>query len=273
MKVILSRKGMDSQSGGIPSPIMPDGTLASLPIPDNTSGVAYADLRYQGQSYREIIHQLSPHFDFTKKPMCHLDPDIFRDIKGRQDNWKPAFGQCDTSACHLDKKGVGIGDLFLFYGMFRQTECGSDGSLKFVRNAPIIHIIYGYMKVGEVLYNADEIKAYSPQHPHAVNLQRKYNRLYVPAEFGTFHYDEQLVLTKPGQSSRRLWVLPEFFADPNIEISWQGENHPISKDGDAELNSACRGQEFVITATTEEAENNLLAWVDCLLQAGTKGGR
>ena len=33
MKVILSRKGFDSSNGGCPSPILPDGTLLSLPIP------------------------------------------------------------------------------------------------------------------------------------------------------------------------------------------------------------------------------------------------
>ena len=33
MKLILSRKGFDSQSGGCPSPIFPNGTLYSLPIP------------------------------------------------------------------------------------------------------------------------------------------------------------------------------------------------------------------------------------------------
>ncbi len=33
MKVVLSRKGFDSANGGIPSPIMPDGTMLSLPIP------------------------------------------------------------------------------------------------------------------------------------------------------------------------------------------------------------------------------------------------
>ena len=33
MKVILSRKGFDSSFGGYPSPILPDGTLISLPIP------------------------------------------------------------------------------------------------------------------------------------------------------------------------------------------------------------------------------------------------
>ncbi len=34
LKVILSRKGFDSSYGGCPSPILPDGTLLSLPIPD-----------------------------------------------------------------------------------------------------------------------------------------------------------------------------------------------------------------------------------------------
>ncbi|MHA1435339.1 MAG: hypothetical protein ACTSO7_15970 [Candidatus Heimdallarchaeota archaeon] len=33
MKVILSRKGFDSANGGYPSPILPDGTLLSIPIP------------------------------------------------------------------------------------------------------------------------------------------------------------------------------------------------------------------------------------------------
>jgi len=34
MKVILSRKGFDSSYGGCASPILPDGTLLSLPIPE-----------------------------------------------------------------------------------------------------------------------------------------------------------------------------------------------------------------------------------------------
>ena len=34
VRVVLSRKGFDSSSGGYPSPILPDGTLLSLPIPE-----------------------------------------------------------------------------------------------------------------------------------------------------------------------------------------------------------------------------------------------
>ena len=33
MKIILSRKGFDSENGGYPSPILPNGTLLSIPIP------------------------------------------------------------------------------------------------------------------------------------------------------------------------------------------------------------------------------------------------
>lgn len=66
MKVILSKKGMDSMSGGMASPILPDGTLLSFPIPDNISNLQYKDVFYRGQSLQEIIHQLKSGFDFTK---------------------------------------------------------------------------------------------------------------------------------------------------------------------------------------------------------------
>ena len=66
MKVILSRKGMDSESGRVASPILPDGTLLSLPIPDRKSKKKYEDIQYKGQNYRDIITRLHPDFDFEK---------------------------------------------------------------------------------------------------------------------------------------------------------------------------------------------------------------
>jgi hypothetical protein len=44
MRIIFSRKGFDSSSGGVPSPIFPDGRMLSLPIPDRLSRIAYADI-------------------------------------------------------------------------------------------------------------------------------------------------------------------------------------------------------------------------------------
>ncbi len=122
MKVVLSRKGMDSRAGGIPSPILPDGTLLSLPIPNEKSGVPYGDLVYKGRTYQQIIQQIHPTFDFQKHPFCHLDPDIYGVLKNKHAGWKPAFGQYEIPAKHLDGQGVDVGDVFLFYGMFRQTE-------------------------------------------------------------------------------------------------------------------------------------------------------
>ena len=39
MKIILSRKGFDSPAGRRPSPIFPNCTMMSLPIPDDNSMV------------------------------------------------------------------------------------------------------------------------------------------------------------------------------------------------------------------------------------------
>ena len=155
MKVVLSRKGMDSKAGGIPSPILPDGTLLSLPIPNEKSGVSYDALVYKGHTYQQIIQQIHPTFDFQKHPFCHLDPDIYGVLKNTHAGWKPAFGQYEIPAKHLDNQGVGMGDVFLFYGMFRQTEKLPDGTLHFKKGAPIQHIIYGYMVVSEILKDQD----------------------------------------------------------------------------------------------------------------------
>ena len=267
MKAILSRKGMDSKAGKMPSPILPDGTLLSLPIPDNASGTGYGDLYYKGQSLQEIIGQLNPRFDFTKNKTCHLDPDISDRIKDRPSEWKPAFGQWGGPAVHLDRLGVDIGDIFLFYGMFRQTEY-QDGRLNYVKGSPIRHIIYGYLRIGEIIRKQEDITHSFYWHPHSKYASYPNNRLYLADEYGTFCYAKSLVLTQDGQKSRRIWHLPPFFAENGISISWQGKNHPVMKDGFSLLSSAARGQEFVITADTEEQQQNLCKWVENLVHNG-----
>jgi hypothetical protein len=44
MKVILSRKGFDSEYGGYPSPILPDGRMIFLPIPLPDDSACYSSL-------------------------------------------------------------------------------------------------------------------------------------------------------------------------------------------------------------------------------------
>ncbi|MEE1178042.1 MAG: hypothetical protein U0K71_13650 [Paludibacteraceae bacterium] len=76
MKVSLSRKGFDSGYGRIPSPILPDGTLLSFPIPDpDSSGNPFDSLVFEDKSYYDIIKELSPKTKIISQDTCHLDPD------------------------------------------------------------------------------------------------------------------------------------------------------------------------------------------------------
>ena len=124
------------------------------------------------------------------------------------------------------------------------------------------------MRVGDILRDEQKITDFYPWHPHSNNTSHANNRLYLPAEYGTFRYTETLVLTQSGQSNRSLWQLPPFFAQKGISISWQGNNQPVLKNGFSLLNSSARGQEFIITADTEKQEDNLHKWVENMIQIG-----
>ena len=65
MKIILSRKGFDSSNGSIPSPILPDGTLLSLPIPAKFDSISFDDLNYNGVLFSDILRQLKGKEDKT----------------------------------------------------------------------------------------------------------------------------------------------------------------------------------------------------------------
>ena len=256
MKLILSRKGFDSGYGGMPSPILPDGTLLSMPIPTDDV-VEYKNLTYNGQSYLDILKQLKPKFD---KTTCHLDPDIRKGCIERTKDWIAAFGQADAALSHLNNQDVKVGDIFLFFGWFKQTEYDKNGKLRFVKNAPDLHIIYGYLQVGKVLYNWSDIKEMY-WHPHA-DLRRKddsLNAIYVASDkfidtnltgYGTFDYSKKLVLTKEGDSHRTHWLLPKCLEHKKITY------HSGNSYKEGYFKSACRGQEFVV-----ECDEDIFDWI------------
>ncbi len=259
MKIILSRKGFDSGAGGMPSPIMPDGTLLSMPIPANNS-ISYDDLYYKDIPYSAIIKDLKPTFRYS---CCHLDPDIRKDCSKRSEDWIAAFGQAGAALTHLNNNGVSIGDIFLFYGWFRRTEYTKGGRLRFVPNSPHLHIIYGYLQVGNILSDYDEIK-HIHWHPHAEKEREndRLNSIYLPTEklltsgvsgYGLFNYSDELVLTKKGHP-RSHWELPKCLLGK--EISY----HNASNHKEGYFQSAMRGQEFVV-----DADKHILEWVNNLI--------
>ncbi len=239
MKVILSRKGFDSANGGIPSPIMPDGTLLSMPIPFDDENTAYADIQWNGMTYADILRDLNPTREYTR---CHLDPDIrdnrVKHIKG----WAPAFGQLGSAQGKLRNAGVEEGDLILFFGWFRKAVESKAG----YRFAPRdehdfyagndLQVIFGYMQIGEIITDQDRIRKYY-WHPHSTDAHtcNKNNVLYLPTDklslapsmkgYGTLDFRKDRVLTKEG-CTRATWdeypfLMPEHIA-ANVKNSAKG---------------------------------------------------
>jgi hypothetical protein len=161
MKVILSRKGFDSSNGGIPSPIMPDGTMLSMPIPLPDENVRYIDIHWNGMSYAEILSQLRPGMPYDK---CHLDPDIRDNRIARVDGWAPAFGQVGAAQGKLRNAGVAVGDLILFFGWYRKvimTERGYRFAPKTETDfyaGSDLQAIFGYMQIGEIVTDPEQIR-------------------------------------------------------------------------------------------------------------------
>ena len=246
-RIVLSRKGFDSSSGGSPSPIFPDGRILSLPIPAPPrypkSSRRFRDVSWDGSSLSPLVECLS---NVRGKCWCHLDPDIRTNAVQRQPGWRPAFGQVDGEQTHLDRQGVDRGDLFLFFGTFRQVEEDGTGHWRQVRSAPKVHMLFGWLQVQEVLSlrtDADYDRAlfkypWLSDHPHFHGSfkQRAYNLRKLPNNTvylstpklniegidvpggGVFqNEDSRIVLTdseevEKGASCRRsFWRLPEWF--------------------------------------------------------------
>lgn len=267
VKIILSRKGFDSSNGGSPSPIMPDGSLLSMPIPSGNSA-RYTDLHYHGLSYSDLLHQLNPKFVYDH---CHVDPDIRKDVwAGRIPNWKPAFGQVNSAQGVLMNAGVEPGDIFLFFGWFRRAEKYQDCYRFIKRNAGTfydhsdLHVIYGYMQIGRIITNPGEIIRYS-WHPHSdrEHLNNRTNALYIPSEklslnpnlkgYGTLNYRQDRVLTMENQN-RGTWNAYPFLMPENV----YGERKNSAKK--AGLFYSGIWQELVVYES-----NGLLEWVKSIV--------
>ncbi len=263
MKIILSRKGFDSQYGGMPSPILPDATLLSLPIPSKTDlETKFTEIQYKGRSYYDLIRMLNPNTRIKEYYACHLDPDIRETVRERQYGWMPAFGQEGAALSHLKNQNVGVGDLFLFFGWFKKTQ-NIDGKIVYEKGAPDLHVIYGYFQVGAIIDNPADIPEWLKKHPHTkVEKWEKPNVIYVAAPqlsfcpelpgAGNFGFGDNLVLTKPG-CSRSTWALPDFFRHIPISYNanaWQEDS----------FIAASKGQEFVFEANDEAME-----WVKGML--------
>lgn len=261
MKIILSRKGFDSSSGGCPNPIFPDGSLLALPIPDQRSVVRYEQLSHQGMVLGELVEQLTGGRVLASKG-AHLDPDLCFDHFQRQPGWQPVLGQSGSAQGHLRKQGIDAGDLFLFFGLFRPVERHS-GQWRFVPKTPARHIVWGWLQVGQVVAVdelAPEDRAWLAYHPHCQREADRNNMLYLGKEqlslgdylagtgFG-HHVHDAYVLTDPAASRPSAWRLPRWFfpGDKREPLSFHHKPDRWSRNSRyCFLQSVARGQEFVL---------------------------
>lgn len=265
MKLVLSRKGFDSSAGGFPSPILPGGRMVWLPIPDKNSVITYRDIQCDGESIGPMVEQLT-HGRIPQTYRAHLDPDLVEGSRVRRPGWRPVFGQTNQAQTHLQKNGIGAGDLFLFFGLFRRTRRAA-GRLAWERGERPGHVIWGWLQVDEVLSpnEADTRRyAWAIDHPHFYRGDDPQNTIYVARKqldlgldfsrdlpgAGVFpQYVSELQLTAEDGRNASDWKLPSWFFPHRgrTPLTYHAKPGRWENRGDhTRLSAVSRGQEFVL---------------------------
>ena len=285
MKIIFSRKGFDSQYGRVPSPILPDGSLQTFPIPSRY-GRPLGDVQCSLGPLHSLAGDLTDGV-ITARTSVHLDPDLSELSAPRLPGWRASLGQVGAAQKHLAKQGVGPGDVFLFFGWFRQAEIVA-GRWRYVPGAPNLHALFGWLQVGEVhRVGATECPVWLADHPHVQHAARigVDNTIYVAGErlagvrqrlpaAGTFrNWGAGLQLTAPG-SSRSIWRVPRWLLknpdEPTLSYHRDPERWRLEDDW-AIVQTVGKGQEFVIdVGDCKDASDWLHGLV--LRHGTTKGG-
>ena len=240
MKIIFSRKGFDSAAGGGPSPIV-GGRPVSLPIPD-TKGFAQAT--YGERGLGELVAAAS-RGRLSGDDLCHDDPMFLSD-------GHCIFGQCGGAQTHLDRQGIGAGDIFLFFGWFAGEGHGDH------------HRIFGCLKVEEIVRlaaaDAKTMRRFADLgHPHAFGFHHanRSDTLYFGEGRTAARASDALRLTREGHT-RTHWRVPEWLGEVGLSYHREAKRWPAPDH----LVSVAQGQEFVADIT---GRDDARAWLDAIL--------
>lgn len=280
MKIIISRKGFDSKYGGTPSPIFPNGEMVSFPIPSEDSHLQCGSVSSSMGNLGGLFSQLTSS-RLNGSTRIHLDPDLDSSALARQPGWLPAFGQVGGSQSHLVNQGVGVGDLFLFFGWFRNVYQNSAGNWDYHSGAPDLHVLFGWLQIDDIIpvgNNFGPVLGRYPwlnNHPHLSGNCGPTNTVYIATKNlkipglhsfpggGVFDFDQKRVLTASG-FSRSVWRLPSWFFPSSGIPTLSYHKNPkrwTPAGGDVLLNSAKIGQEFVLDCNNSQ---NAIPWASSL---------
>ena len=238
--------------------------MYSLPIPGGHDDdvIRYRDLHHGNINIGQVMEDLTGG-QHKAGEFPHFDPDVRPEAFLRHDNWRGLFGQAGAAEGHLENQGVGAGDVFLLFGLFRRVEETRTG-WRFVRWAPQQHLLWGWLQIEQVC-KVDDIWddgrfVWATYHCHFGWYGDPSNTLYVAAHqldmkdavaapgYGVFpKFDERLVLTKPGGQVTQ-WRLPRwFYPDGNKTPLTYFPRKLWQQDSDfAYVQRRGPGQEFVL---------------------------
>lgn len=252
MKIIFSRKGFDSSAGGVPSPIV-NHVPISLPIPGGFG---------EPQRYRDLQHplagNLAPHVTTLTNGRiganfpAHADPVL-------PDGWGPAaLGQTGAAQAHLENQGVGSGDVFVFFGLFRNRTAPKGHP-----DARPHHRIFGMMTVTQLcrLGANPDIDPSNPylaawrDHPHVVRRgQADNNTLWIGNGCLARAATPALRLTDPDATGVSKWRIPPWLKTTGLSY----HDNP-NRWSNNHLHLVARGQEFVADISTTPDAREWLA--------------
>ena len=257
MKIVFSRKGWDSGAGGAASPIL-NGMPVSLPIPGSMREPRrFADIDIETPGGTVNLGDLAAKISRGRVPArqgAHDDPMFHLSSQNRP---RAALGQTGAAQSHLDNMGVGAGDVFLFFGLFRDY-CDP--------GAQPHHRIFGAMRIQTRIRlgatpDPDMWRDLDLPctHRHLARPgQRDNNTLWLGPGYRAHRATPALRLTRD-EARPSLWSVPDWLRETGLSYHANPDRW-----GKGTLRSVSRGQEFVSDIGNSQ-DHPARAWLDAIL--------
>ena len=244
-KIIFSRKGFDSTAGGIPS-FKRDDTLISFPIPYTKNTLTTYNNVGLGKDIQELSNNRIKATD-----TCHFDPNLDYG----------EFGQVGAAQTHLENNNVDVGDIFLFWGWFRETLTVNKKTV-FSTKDPGHYRFFGWMQIGEIIRLGKDPSWYlkeephSMSHPHTIGSWGENNTLYLANDkldafgmkdyygFGKFSASDRTNLSINPSVKKSTWTCPKWL-NPNHGGCGMTYHKDINRWSEDTVDIVGRGQEFI----------------------------
>ena len=275
MKVVLSKKGLDSNCSSKPIVCKENKIMDFVPIPSTDDNLKYCEIeefkdlsKFFLNGENKLFYNIDIcNLDKSIEPSCHLDPQL-KDYFGFGKNFRATFGQVYKAQQTLGNHNVGVDDIFLFFGWYYDEKTKQEKN-----------ILFGYMQVeavvtidkdNKIFVNNEtcKVKDIIKKYPFLINNPhwqfKKYqhygnNTIYISRElcswnenipgFGFFNYSKNLVLTDTREKllQKTHWNIKPLKGCTIINY----DNKVFNKNGDF-LAPGGFGQELIIDSQNAE---------------------